>query len=292
MTRIRFLRRQIESYSRLKEITKAIQLVALARLNSLSYKLKQRQTQLWVIKKVFQGVRRVGPELDVERYALVLVTTDRSSCGILNSNVFRVARALVDYISAQQKRARITTIGTKGKHFLRRTYPTLVKLCVTDVGSEPLSLLLSQGIAERVLFSDRFAEEYIIVYNRYINIVEQRISYYRIHAPYIVAQRISAYLESGSKYYSFWCALNRLFDVHFSYLYELFLFFFCMLLLDAMEENEYSELGARYRSMDNSHTNISAILDSLIIRYHKLRQETITRELIEIITAAESIISG
>ena len=64
------------------------------------------------------------------------------------------------------------------------------------------------------------------------------------------------------------------------------------MLLDALEENEYSELGARYRSMDNSHTNIAEMLNSLIIRYHKVRQESITRELIEIISAASSIIDG
>lgn len=292
MTRIRFLRRQIESYSRLKEITKAIQLVALAKLHLLNYKLKLRQTQLWVIKKVFHVRRRGEPDFDIRRYVLILVMTDRSCCGILNSNVFRVARGLVSTLVGHHKMVRIMTIGTKGKYLIRRMYPSIVNLCVTEVGSEPLSMLLVQGLVERVLMSDREVEEYIIVYNRYINIVEQRISHYRVYAPSIISQQVYSYLEVGAKYYSFWCALHRLFTLRSSHMCELFIFFFCLILLDALEENEYSELGARYRSMDNSHTNIVAMLNSLIIKYHKVRQETITRELIEIISAAESIITA
>jgi len=291
-TYIRFLRRQIESYSRLKEITKAIQLVALARLTSLNYKLKKRQTQLLVIKRLFQMPRYVESDFDVERYTLILITTDRSCCGILNSNVFRMSKELVATILSQQKKIRMVVVGTKGKYFLRRAYPTLVKLCVTEVGSEPLSLLLAESIAERILSLDRFSDVYVVVYNRYINLVEQRISYYIMYAPYVIASHIYYCLEAGIKYYSFWRSIHAMNEVHSSYFYELFFFFFCLVLLDALEENEYSELGARYRSMDNSHTNIAEMLNSLIIRYHKVRQESITRELIEIISAASSIIDG
>lgn len=292
MTRIRFLRRQIDSYSRLKEITKAIQMVALARLKSLTYKVKYRQTQLWVIKKIFKDRRKFTfePAFAAERLSFVFVTTDRSCCGILNTNVYKVAKELVFNLNLQQKRACITTIGTKGTYFLRRAYPSFVKLCVTDIGDEPLSLLLVQSIAEQIFRLDLFAEEYIIVHNRFISIAEQRVSYYRLYAPYIVAQQVSAYVSAGEKHNSFWCALHRLFNNGIYTLYELFIFFFCLVLLDALEENEYSELGARYRSMENSHNNIVEMLNSLILKYHKVRQEGITRDLIEIISAAESII--
>jgi F-type H+-transporting ATPase subunit gamma len=290
MTYIRFLRKQIASYSSLKEITKAIQLVALAKLTSLNYKLKRRQTQLWVIKKIFQLQQRFDSDYDANRYILILVTTDRSCCGILNSNVFKVVSKLVSTLLSHQKLVRLVTVGLKGKYFLRRAYPSLVKICITEVGSEPLSLLLVQHIGDYILRCDILADQYIIIYNRYINIVEQRISYYKIYTPYMLSTSVYSFLELGHKYYSFWASVLKLYDARVFYLAELFHFFFCLLLLDALEENEYSELGARYRAMDNSHTNIVEMLNSLIIRYHKVRQESITRELIEIISAASCIL--
>jgi|SRR5690606_20095290 F-type H+-transporting ATPase subunit gamma len=290
MTYIRILKKKIASYSSLKDITKAIQLVALAKLTSLNYKLKRRQTQLWVIKKIFQLQHRIDSDYDARRYILILVTTDRSCCGILNSNVFKVVNKVLSTLLSHQKVVKLITIGVKGKYFLRRAYPSLVKLCVTDVGSEPLSLLLVQHIAENVLRCDILVDQYIIIYNRYINIVEQRISYYKIYTPYLLSSSIYSFLEFGKKYYSFWASVLKLYNARIFYLCDLFFSFFCLLLLDALEENEYSELGARYRAMDNSHTNIVEMLNTLLIKYHKVRQETITRELIEIISAASCIL--
>lgn len=289
MTYIRYLRRKIASYSSLKEITKAIQLVALAKLTSLNYKLKRRQTQLWVIKKIFQLQQRIDSDYDAHRYVLILVTTDRSCCGILNSNVFKVVNKLVSGLLSHQKTVRLVTIGIKGKYFLRKIYPSLVKLCITEVGSEPLCLLLAQYIGEYILRCDVLVDMYVIIFNRYINIVDQRISYYKIYTPLMLSSSVYSFLEVGHKYYSFWSSVLKLYDKRVFYLAELFHFFFCLLLLDALEENEYSELGARYRAMDNSHTNIVEMLNSLLIKYHKVRQESITRELIEIISAASCI---
>lgn len=291
-TYLRFLRRQIESYSRLKEITRSIQLVALARLTSLNYKLKNRQISLWVVKRLFQLPKYVKSGVDPYRYTLILVTTDRSCCGLLNSNVFRASKELIGYLISHQKKVKIITIGTKGKYFLKRAYPTLVKLCITEVGSEPLSLLIVSKITQHILRLTCLSEVYAVIYNRYINLVEQRVSCYTIYAPYIIAKQISICVTAKTKFYSFWRSVHALYEAKFFNYYDLFFFFFCLVVLDALEENEYSELGARYRSMDNSHTNISEMLNSLIIRYHKTRQESITRELIEIISAASCIIEG
>lgn len=231
MSHIRIFRKQISSYSSLKDITKSIQLVALAKLTSLNYKLKRRQTQLWVIKRIFQLQHRIDSDYDGRRYILILVTTDRSCCGILNNNVFKVVNKLLSTLLSHQKIVKLVTVGIKGKYFLRRAYPSLVKLCVTEVGSEPLSLLLVQHIAENVLKCDILVDQYIIIFNRYINIVEQRISYYKIYTPYLLSSSVYSLLELGNKYYSFWSSVLKLYNARVFYLCDLFFFFFLFIAL-------------------------------------------------------------
>lgn len=72
--------------------------------------------------------------------------------------------------------------------------------------------------------------------------------------------------------------------VGLSYIYNLCHFTFVLALLDALEEHEYSELGARATSMENAYNNLQDIIDEVRLDYNRVRQDTITTELVEIVS--------
>lgn len=279
---------RLESYINLRELTRAIQLVALARSASYSHRLKSRQKTLAVLHRL----SAVCPTRSfTSRYLVIIIGTDKTCCGALNVNLFGAVREFISRSVKSGKELDLIPFGEKAKLFLRREYKRYWRQSFLRLDRETPSLALSAIILERILWKRLFepTEKYIIVFNRYHNMKIQRITAYMFYTPEILNRLFTAawfHLWRMNKFFAMFfkkrSARSKTSSIRLS---NNLWFFTCSLVLsDAMEEHRYSESGARASTMDNAYNNIQDLIDELRIVYNQVRQDTITTELIEIVS--------
>lgn len=279
-----------ESFTSFRELTRAIQLVALARLASLSHRIKSRQKTLAVPHRLFT----VCPTRSfVKKYLIIVIGTDKTCCGALNSNLFSAVRELVGRLVKGGKDVDIVPFGEKAKLFIKREYKRHWRQSFLRLDREAPSLALSAMILDRIMwkrFFDRVAvDKYIIVFNRYYNMKVQRVTAYIFYSHDILERLFTVtwfHLWKLNKFFAIFLRKRSSRSKTTSMRLSSNLWFLtCSLVsLDAMEEHQYSELGARASTMDNAYNNIQDIIDELRIVYNQVRQDTITTELNEIVS--------
>lgn len=292
----RLLASRLEFYQGFREPTRAIQLVALSKLQGLNYRLKGRQKSLVILHHIFDSGVNMST---ANRYVIIIIGTDKSCCGALNANLFASSRELINRLEDAAKDIELIPFGDKAKHFVKKEYRRYHKLSFMNVDKEYPSFSLAAIILERIMKRQirpvyrrkrrLIVSKYVIVFSRYISISHQRISAYISFSPEVLKRYFlwsQARLQKKNKMlYAFmrkksnperWIGL--------SYLYNLFYFTGSLALLDATEEHEYSELGARATTMENAYNNIKDIIDRVRLAYNRVRQDTITTDLVEIVS--------
>lgn len=290
----RFLASRLEFYQSFRELTRAIQLVALSKLQSLNYRLKGRQKSLVILKHLFDsGVSMLG----AKKYLIIIIGTDKTCCGALNVNLFASSRELINRLEDAAKEIELIPFGEKARHFVKKEYRRYHKLSFLNVDKEYPSFSLAAIILERLIKRQKRqvykqrnkVDKYIIVFSRYVSISQQRISAYILFSPDVLKRFFfwpqTRLLKKHKFLYAF---LRRKSStkrwIGLSYLYNLFYFTAAVALLDALEEHEYSELGARATTMENAYNNMKDIIDEVRLEYNRVRQDTITTDLVEIVS--------
>jgi len=282
MATLRDIRRRIKSVRSTQQITKAMEMVAAAKLRRAQGRLEAARPYGLKIREMLENLAAVAAEVQhplfevrpVERRVLVVVTGDRGLAGSYNGAVIRRAEAYLK--SPEGARTALVTVGRKGRdYFRRRQVPVLRQY--TDLG-DPVNLLRAQAMSREIvdLFLDRDADEILVLGTRFISAMSRALTletFLPIEPPAGKKDPVDYLFEPDAA--SIFARLvpdyvaNRM----------------LMILLEAST----SEHGARMVAMGSASKNAGEMIDRLTLDHNRARQAAITKEIAEIVGGAEAL---
>ena len=292
MPSLKDLKTRIESVKSTRKITKAMQMVAAAKLRRAQEAAEAGRPYAEKMVAVIGGLAAsVGGSDSAPRllagtgqdqtHLLVVMTAERGLCGGFNSSIARLAKARIAELTAQGKTVKVLTVGKKGREQLRREYANLlighVDLSeVKRVGYENAAAIAKDVMAR---FDAGEFDVATIFYNRFQSVISQIPT---------AQQIIPAVFEDAAED----VGAETPYDYEPSeeaILSDLLPIGVTTQIFTALLENGASEQGARMSAMDNATRNAGDMIDKLTIEFNRSRQAVITNELIEIISGAEAL---
>ena len=291
MPSLKDLKNRIGSVKSTRKITKAMQMVAAAKLRRAQEAAEAARPYAERMTAVMSGLAAsVGGSDSAPRllagtgsdktHLLVVMTAERGLCGGFNSTIVRLARARIQELIAKGKTVKILTVGKKGREQLKRDYADLFVAHVDLSEVKRVGYENAQSIARDLLRRYDAGEFDVatIFFNRFQSVISQIPT---------AQQVIPASFEADGA-----DAASTLYDYEPSeegILADLLPRGVATQIFTALLENGASEQGARMTAMDNATRNAGEMIDRLTIEYNRSRQAAITKELIEIISGAEAL---
>ena len=292
MPSLKDLKNRIESVKNTRKITKAMQMVAAAKLRraqdaaEASRPYSERFNSVLAALAGSVGGSENAPKLlsgtgSDHTHLLVVMTAERGLCGGFNSNIAKLARQHANDLTNSGKTVKILTVGKKGRDNLRRDLgPNFIDhVDLTQV--KRLSYSDAQSIAQDLLarFDGGEFDVATIYYSKFENVVSQVPTAQQV-IPASYEQ--SADDATGNSFYDYEPDEGAI-------LANLLPRGVATQIFSALLENGASEQGARMSAMDNATRNAGEMIDKLTIEFNRSRQAVITNELIEIISGAEAL---
>ncbi len=292
MPSLKDLKNRIQSVKNTRKITKAMQMVAAAKLRRAQEAAEEARPYAKRFNAVMAGLAgSVGgsdtaPKLisgtgSDQVHLLIVLTAERGLCGGFNSNISKLARQKANALKAEGKTVKMLTVGKKGRDALKRDFEDLFVGHVDLAGIKSVGYANAQDIAKDVL--SRFdAGEFdvaTIFYSGFVNVVTQVPTELQIIPASYEASDDADGLAAEYDYEPSEEAI----------LADLLPRGVATQIFSALLENGASEQGARMSAMDNATRNAGEMIDKLTIEYNRSRQAVITSELIEIISGAEAL---
>ena len=291
MPNLKDLKNRIASVKSTRKITKAMQMVAAAKLRRAQEAAEAARPYTEQFASVMGGLvasaaaSGTGPRLltgtgSDQTHLLVVMTSERGLCGGFNSTIVRAARARIQALLASGKTVKVLTVGKKGREQLKREYEALMVDHVDMSSVKRLGYANAQDIAKDVLarFEDGEFDVASIFYNTFESVISQVPTEVQI-IPAAFQQEDGA---EASSFYDYEPSEQGI-------LRDLLPRGVATQIYAALLENGASEQGARMSAMDNATRNAGEMIDKLTIQYNRSRQAVITNELIEIISGAEAL---
>ena len=295
MPSLKDLRNRIASVKATQKITKAMQMVAAAKLRRAQTAAEAARPYANRMEAVLANLatalkgREGGPPLMVgtgrdQVHLLVVCTAERGLCGAFNSSIVRLAREHINRLLADGKQVKILCVGKKGYDQLRRLCAPLIIDLIEFRGVRQLSFEHAERAANKVLplFAEGVFDVATLFFSRFRSVISQIPT-----AQQIIPATISA--ETPSQEASLGGAVYEYEPDEADILTELLPLNITVQIFKALLENAASEQGARMSAMDNATRNAGDMIDRLTMKYNRSRQAMITKELIEIISGAEAI---
>ncbi len=285
------LKKRITSVKSTQKITKAMKMVAAAKLKRAQenaekgrpYSKKMNN----IILNLSSGIsdKESAPKLlsgtgKEEIHLCVVMTSDRGLCGGFNANIIKKAKSYFAKLASEGKELKIITVGSKGKDQLKRVYGHKIIESISFKNSKNVNYFDAEKVCKVII--EKFEKEEFdvctIFYNQFKNVITQIPQAQQI-IPLNTENNDESKLEDS---YEFEPdedeILSNLLPKNIS-----------TQIFKAMLENSASEQGSRMSAMDNATRNAGEMVDKLTIQYNRSRQAAITKELIEIISGAESL---
>ena len=286
------LKKRIKSVKSTQKITKAMKMVAAAKLRKAQenaekgrpYSQKMQNIILNLTKSVYDSQNApkllVGTGKD-QTYLCLVLTADRGLCGGFNSNICKLAKRNFKKILGQGKKLKIVTVGAKGLDQIRREYGEFIIKKFSFKDKKQITFNEAQIIGSEIidLFKKDEFDKCILFYNNFKNIITQIPQAQQIIP---VEQNLTNKSNEDSLSYEFEPEEDEILE-------ELLPKNISTQIFKAFLENAASEQGSRMTAMDNATRNAGELVDKLTINYNRSRQASITKELIEIISGAESL---
>lgn len=291
MPSLKDLKNRIESVKSTRKITKAMQMVAAAKLRraqdaaEAARPYSERFNSVLAALASSVGSAESAPKLlsgtgkdDV--HLLVVMTAERGLCGGFNSNIAKLARNHAAELKAKGKTVKVLTVGKKGRDSLKRDLGENFIDHVDLTNVKRLGYSDAQAIAKDILmrFEDGEFDVATIFYSKFQNVVSQVPTAHQI----IPASYEGAEDGDAAGFYDYEPDEEAI-------LANLLPRGVATQLFSALLENGASEQGARMSAMDNATRNAGEMIDKLTIEFNRSRQAVITNELIEIISGAEAL---
>ena len=291
MPNLKDLKNRIESVKNTRKITKAMQMVAAAKLRraqdaaEASRPYSERFNAVLASLAASVGNSENAPVLlrgtgKHEVHLLIVMTAERGLCGGFNSNIAKLARSHAARLKEGGKQVKIITVGKKGRDALKRDLGDYFVEHVDLSEFKSIKYVNAQAIAKALLarFDNNEYDVATIFYSKFVNVVSQIPTAQQI-IPAIFEDQS---LASDTAVYDYEPDEETI-------LADLLPRGVATQIFAALLENGASEQGARMSAMDNATRNAGDMIDKLTIEFNRSRQAVITNELIEIISGAEAL---
>ena len=285
------LKKRIISVKSTQKITKAMKMVAAAKLKRAQDNAEKGRPYSEKMNKIILNLsnsitdKESAPRLLVGNgedkvHLCIVLTSDRGLCGGFNSNIIKKAKSYFEKILLDNKTLKIITVGTKGYDQLKRNFNDKIIEKISFKESKSINYFDANKVGKMIidLYLKKEFDVCTIFYNKFKNVITQIPQEQQI----IPLKSSEEKNETKTDNYEFEPdedeILNNLLPKNIS-----------IQIFKAMLENSASEQGSRMSAMDNATRNAGEMVDKLTIEYNRSRQAAITKELIEIISGAESL---
>ncbi len=296
MPSLKTYRLRIRSVQSTQKITKAMKMVAAA-------KLRRAQEQAMAARPYAEAMDNLmaslgasfkggtGPKLlagtgSDQVHLLIVATADRGLCGAFNSSIVREARRAIRALLAEGKTVKVLAVGRKGRDQLRRDFAPHIVETITDLGRPRLGFGDAQKVAKRVMemFEAGEFDVATVIFNRFKSAMTQIVTRQQlIPPPAPEAGAAAAPAPSmGGAIYEFEPDESEI-------LTDLLPRNLTVQIFRVLLENAASFYGSQMTAMDSASRNAGEVIKKLTLQMNRSRQASITKELIEIISGAEAI---
>lgn len=285
MPSLRDIKRKITSVKKTQQITKAMKMVAAAKLRRAQDRVvaarPYSRKMLAVIANLAGRVERAQHPLlakrEPKKVKLVVLTSDRGLCGAYNTNILRKAVEVVKQFQASGKEVRINIVGRKGRDFFKKRDQYSIGKAWSDLGA--IDYAKAADVGKNIV--DRFAagdsDEVYLLYNEFKSVIQQKVTLEKL-LPVEPPTERDPFMSSVDYIYepSAEAILGSILPKHIE-----------VQVYRSMLESQASEMGARMTAMDSATRNAREMIDRLTLKFNKQRQAAITKELSEIVGGAE-----
>ncbi len=294
MPSLKTFRLRIRSVQSTQKITKAMKMVAAAKLRRAQEQATSARPYAEAMDKILASLgasfKGTGPRLlagtGSDRVHLLIVATgDRGLCGAFNSTIVREARRQIRALEAEGKTVKVFCVGRKGRDQLRRDYARLIVETMTDLGRPRLSFGDADKVTARVMemFAAGDFDVASVVFNRFKSAMTQVVTVQQLIPPPAPEETATAAPATmGGAVYEFEPDEAEI-------LADLLPRNLTVQIYRVLLENAASFYGSQMTAMDSASRNAGDVIKKLTLQMNRSRQASITKELIEIISGAEAI---
>jgi F-type H+-transporting ATPase subunit gamma len=295
---LRDIRKRITSVRSTQKITKAMKMVAAA-------KLRRAQESVLAVRpyaaKMFEMLNRLAQRASMEAHPLlafrepkrvevVVFASDRGLCGAFNMNLIQRAERFLTEEKGRSEEIALSFFGRKGRDYFRKRKVNIRREYVNFFGK--VDYLLASRLGQELVrdYFDNRVDRIYLLYSEFRSAIQQRVILKRI-LPVTSAEMLEGAAEPSN-------APGKTASKGVDYLYEpsegeildkLLPMYVEVQVYQALLETVASEYGARMTAMENATSNAAEMIDKLTLIYNKARQASITKELIEIVSGAEAL---
>ena len=297
MPSLKDIKNQINSVGSTKKITSAMKMVAASKLRRSQEKAEAARPYSSRLEEMLSSLASSGTSGEGviqlltgtgndEKYLIVPITADRGLCGGFNSSINRETFKFVKSLEGEGKSVQLLTVGKKSRDFFNRIMQNKIVESFTDLGSTGAGYDIALEISKKLqnLYFDGQFDKCVIVYNKFVSVITQEVTHQQL-IPLDITQSEKSSENKEEKDNSIYTyepdeetLLKDLLPKNVS-----------IQIFKVLLESNAGEQGARMAAMDNATRNAGEMIDSLTLVYNRTRQAFITKELIEIISGAESV---
>jgi len=291
MPNLKDLKIRIDSVKSTRKITKAMQMVAAAKLRKAQESAEKgrpyAEKMRAVVANLATSVRNItgdnkflGDGSNSKKYLLIVATSERGLCGGFNSSIVKLAKSRIAELKNQNKEIKILTIGKKGKEQLNREFQSMFIGHIDLSNEKNITIETARRISTDLIlrFENDEYEVAEIFYNKFASVISQIPSSYKL-LPVSVNEKEE---DAGNVSFNFEPDEDEILN-------EIIPKSIATSIFSVLQENAASEQGSRMAAMDNATRNAGEMIDKLTIDFNRSRQAAITNELIEIISGAEAL---
>ena len=288
------LKKRIGSVKSTEKITKAMKMVAAAKLRRAQESAESSRPYSDSMKDLIESISKgykpsstdrnllTGDEKD-QIHLLILFTSERGLCGGFNSIVTRTLRDKIENLIEQNKTVKIVCVGKKGYDILKRQYSEMITEVIDMRAVKSITYQDAKNISDKIvkMFFDGEFDKCSIFYNEFKSVISQIPTEQQVIPIEIINDEVDEEKKEES-FFEFEPGESEILD-------EILPLNFTVQVFKALLESAASEQGARMSAMDNASRNAGDMIDNLTLFYNRSRQAVITKELIEIISGAEAV---
>ena len=288
------LKKRIGSVKSTQKITKAMKMVAAAKLRRAQESAESSRPYSDSMKDLIESISigysptstdrnlLTGDEKD-QTHLLILFTSERGLCGGFNSTVTKALKDKITELENNNKNIKIICVGKKGYDILKRQFSEKITEVIDMRAVKSVSYTDAKNIADKIIkmFFDGDFDVCSIFYNKFKSVISQIPTEQQV-IPVANDNDNETKNEKKDDFFEFEPGESEILE-------ELLPLNFTIQIFKALLESAASEQGARMSAMDNASRNASDMIDNLTLFYNRSRQAVITKELIEIISGAEAV---
>ena len=289
------LKKRIASVKSTQKITKAMKMVAAAKLRKAQEAAEQSRPYADNMDKLMDSISMGYIQTDSSRnlltgndedktILLVLFTSERGLCGGFNSQVSKALREKIIELQNQNKTVKVLCVGKKGYDIIKRQYGDLIVEMIDLSSVKSIQYEDAKNISDKIIkmYFDAEFDRCLIFYNKFKSVISQIPTEQQVIPAEKSQDETNEDQSKDNSFFEFEPNEKEILE-------ELLPLNFAIQIFKALLESSASEQGARMSAMDNASRNASDMIDSLTLFYNRSRQAVITKELIEIISGAEAV---